>query len=216
MAMDREQSWWAIEQQRRAVAALLEELTPAEWETPSLCAGWRIRDVAAHIAMTTQPLSLWTIMREFARARGDYNVLVDTMAREHARRPTVELVAEIGDSAASRDLPMVTNYRNVLFDIMVHGQDISLPLGRPIPIPAEAAAAAATRAYSVGWPVWKRRRLAGMRLSATDIAWSVGQGRPVEGPIVALLLLITGRPVALEQLAGAGVAEIAARWDQRG
>ncbi|TLF76652.1 maleylpyruvate isomerase family mycothiol-dependent enzyme [Nocardia cyriacigeorgica] len=214
--MDREQSWWVIEQQRRAIAALLGELTPAEWDTPSLCAGWRIRDVAAHIAMTTQPLSLWTILREFARARSDYNVVVDTTAREHARRPTAELVAEIADTAASRELPMVTNYRNVLFDIMVHGQDISRPLGRPIAIPAEAAAAAAARAYSVGWPVWKRRRLDGFRLSATDTAWSVGQGRPIEGPIVALLLLITGRPAALEQLTGAGVAEIAARLAPRG
>ncbi|NEW25945.1 maleylpyruvate isomerase family mycothiol-dependent enzyme [Nocardia cyriacigeorgica] len=213
--MDREQSWQVIEQQRRAIAALLGELTPAEWDTPSLCAGWRIRDVAAHVAMTTQPLSLWAIMREFSRARGDYNALVDTMARAHARRPTAELVAEIGDTAACRDLPMVTNYRNVLFDVIVHGQDISLPLGRPIPVPVEAAAAAATRAYSVGWPVWKRRRLQGLRLSATDIAWSAGRGSPVEGPIVALLLVITGRPAALDQLAGAGVAEIAARWDQR-
>ncbi|NEW37445.1 maleylpyruvate isomerase family mycothiol-dependent enzyme [Nocardia cyriacigeorgica] len=209
--MDREQSWWAIEQQRRALAALLGELTDAEWDTPSLCSGWRVREVAAHIALAPQPIGLWSIVREFARARGDYNVLVDTITREHARRPTSELVAEITDHAASRHLPAVTNYRNILFDVMVHGQDISIPLGRPLPIPVEAAAAAATRAYSVGWPVWKRHRLDGFRLHATDTAWTAGEGAEVAGPITALLLLITGRPIALNQLTGPGVDDVAVR-----
>lgn len=212
--MDREQCWWAIEQQRRAVAAVLDEIGEDEWDTPSLCTGWRIREVAAHIAMTPQPLSLWTIAREFSRARGDYNVLVDTLARAHARRPTTQLVAEIRDTAASRRLPKVTNYRNVLFDIIVHGQDISIPLGRPVPVPKDAAAAAATRAYAVGRPVWRPRRLDGFRLRATDTAWAVGAGAEIAGPITALLLLITGRPIALDQLTGPGVDEAAVRLKQ--
>ncbi|MFE3442907.1 maleylpyruvate isomerase family mycothiol-dependent enzyme [Nocardia sp. NPDC059180] len=213
--MDREQSWWAIEQQRRAIAALLGELTAAEWDTPSLCTGWRVREVAAHIAMAPQRIPLWAIVREFARAHGDYNVLVDTITREHARRPTAELATDIADTAASRRLPIVTNYRNVLFDIIVHGQDISIPLGRPLTVPVDAAAAAATRAYAVGWPVWKRHRLDGFRLRATDTAWTAGEGAEVAGPITALLLLITGRPIALGQLTGLGVDDVAVRLEQR-
>ena len=104
-------------------------------------------------------------------------------------------------------LPVVTNYRNILFDILVHGQDIALPLGLRRDMPVEAARAGATRVWTMGWPFWAQRRLRGLRLTATDIAWTVGNGADVHGPIDALLLLLTGRSAALSRLAGHGVAD---------
>ncbi|MFE3103526.1 maleylpyruvate isomerase family mycothiol-dependent enzyme [Nocardia tengchongensis] len=207
--MDRENSWRIIEQQRRAIAGLLADLTPAEWETPSLCADWRVREVAAHIAVTPDPPSPADLLRTMVRARGDYNRMIDDLTVRHARRPTAELVRQIRDNAASRRLPKLTNYRNILFDTIVHGQDIAIPLGRIIEVDPRAAAAGADTAAASGWPVWDRHRLDGIRLSATDIDWTHGSGSEIRGPILALLLLVTGRTAALDRVAGEGIPRLA-------
>lgn len=209
--LDREASWRVIEQQRRAIADLLAELALAEWELPSLCARWRIRDVAAHIALTPQPPSLGTLFVAGLRARGNYNRLIDDLTVRAADRPPGELVSMIRTHASSRKLPGPTNYRNILFDTMVHGQDIAIPLGRSVELPPDAAATGATTAARCGWPVWNRHRLDGLALRATDIDWSFGDGAEVRGPIKALLLLVTGRPAGLERVTGEGVRALTAR-----
>jgi uncharacterized protein (TIGR03083 family) len=207
--MDRDESWRVIAWQRRELADLLDELSDAEWETPSLCAGWRVRDVAAHVALAPQAPSIWAITADAVRARGRFHRLNHDVAVRHAQRPVTDLVDELRRYADSRRLPIVTNYRNILFDTLVHAQDIALPLGRELPMPPEAAGAAATRVWTMGWPFWARRRLRAVRLVAIDVNWSVGTGPDVTGPIDALLLLLTGRTVALSRLTGAGLARVA-------
>jgi uncharacterized protein (TIGR03083 family) len=209
--MDSEESWRVIAGQRLALADLLEGLSAQEWERPSLCAGWRVRDVAGHVAMAPQVLGIRTMTVEMLRAGGRFHRLNHDLAVRHAQsRPTERLVAELREHATSRRLPPVTSYRNVLFDILVHGQDIALPLGRVHPMPLAAARAGAGRVWSMGWPFWARRRLRGVRLVATDVEWSAGAGTEVEGPIDALLLLLTGRvTAALPRLTGAGVPALA-------
>jgi uncharacterized protein (TIGR03083 family) len=191
--MDAEASWQAIAAQRRSLADLLESLSPEEWEAPSLCAGWRVRDVAAHVAMAPQVPSLASMLADGVRARGSFHRLNHDVAVRHAARPTAHLVAELREHADSRRLPVVTNYRNILFDVLVHVQDIAVPLGRRQPMPLDAARAGAERVWSMGWPFWARRRLRGVRLVATDVDWSVGTGTEVRRPIEGLLLLLTGR-----------------------
>lgn len=208
--MDQEQSWTVIAGQRRAVADLLAGITAAEWETPSLCAGWRVRDVAAHLAIAPQPPGPLTMAVEAVRAGGRFHRLNHDIAVRYAQRPTAELVRELREHASSRRLPVVTNYRNALFDNLVHAQDIAVPLGRTLPMPTEAAAAGATRVWTMGWPFWARRRFRGVRLTATDTDWSVGTGPEVSGPIEALLLLLTGRAAALPRLTGAGLSRLPA------
>lgn len=143
------------------------------------------------------------------RAGGRFHRLNHDVAVRHAQRPVADLVDELRRHADSRRLPIVTNYRNILFDVMVHAQDIALPLGRTLAMPPAAAAAAATRVWTMGWPFWARRRLRAVRLTATDVDWSVGAGPEVTGPIDALLLLLTGRTAALSGLTGPGLAHVA-------
>jgi hypothetical protein len=81
---------------------------------------------------------------------------------------------------------------------------MAVPLGRHREMPPEAAAVAAQRAYSMSWPFHVRKRLHGFRLAATDHTWSVGDGPVVEGPVQALLMLVTGRDVVLPELTGPG------------
>jgi uncharacterized protein (TIGR03083 family) len=192
---DVEQLWQAVAAQRLALAAELDRLTGDEWRTPSLCAGWTVRDVAAHL--TLQDLDLRTVLAEFARHPRGMNRVIRDSARRRAQRPTGELVAMIRSSAASRRHNVGVTPRETLVDALVHGQDITVPLGRPLPVPVDAAAAAASAVWGRGWPWHARRRFAGFRLRATDADWTAGEGTPLEGPIDAILLLLTGRPAAL-------------------
>ena len=210
--MDREQAWQAIERERRRIADLLDTIADHEWDTPSLCAGWRVRDVAAHVALAPQPPGVREMVTWAIRARGSFHRLNHDISVVHAdARSGAELVAELREHAASRRLPVFTGYRNILFDTLVHAQDIAIPLGRALPMPVDAACAGATRVWTMGWPFWARRRFRGFRLLATDVEWAVGGGdREVRGPVEALLLLLTGRVVALDRLAGSGVEVLAA------
>jgi hypothetical protein len=120
--MDRDQSWQIIAEQRLSLADLLDNLSDADWETPSLCAGWRVRDVAAHVAMAPQVPNLAAMIADGTRARGSFHRLNHDVAVRHAdSRPGEQIVAELRRHAYSRRLPVVTSYRNILFDILVHG-----------------------------------------------------------------------------------------------
>jgi uncharacterized protein (TIGR03083 family) len=208
--MDAEQKWAVIAEQRRALADLLADLPDDDWERASLCHEWRVKDVAAHLALTPQSPGALRILAMGLRAGGNFDRLNRDLARAHADRPAGRLVAELRDLADSRRKPAITTLDNLLFDTLVHVQDIAVPLGLPAPMPLEAARAGADRVWRMGWPFWARRRLRGLRLVATDVDWSAGEGAEVHGPVQDLLLLLTGRTgVALPRLGGPGTQRLA-------
>lgn len=112
-----------------------------------------------------------------------------------------------------RTAPGITSLEPLL-DVLVHGQDIAVPLGRPWTMPVDAAATAATRVWTYRWPLstafGARFRLRGLELVASDVEWSGGEGARVEGPIEALLLLLTGRTAGFDRLSGRGVGQLGA------
>jgi uncharacterized protein (TIGR03083 family) len=138
----------------------------------------------------------------------------DTARRHAAAASTGQLVGEIRAMAGSRRRVPGLSPLEPLLDVLVHGQDVAVPLGRPRTMPVDAAATAATRVATTGWPFSRafpeRARLRGLELVATDTDWSTGEGPRVEGPIQALLLLLTGRTAALERLSGEGAARLTA------
>ena len=213
--MDVEESWQVIERERRSLADLLETLTDDEWERPSLCVGWRVRDVAAHLTLAPQPPGPGSMLWQGIRARGSFHRLNHDAAVRHAQRPGADLVAELRAHARSRRLPLVTNYRNILFDVVVHGQDIAIPLGHPREIPADAATASATRVWTMGPPFWAKHRLRGFRFIATDTDWTAGTGTDIRGPIAGVLLVLTGRRAGVPLLSGPGRSELETRLLRR-
>ena len=212
MPMDDEARWGHIIRERQSLATLLAEIEPDAWEVPSLCERWRVRDVAAHVAMTPAgDPSTWQILSGVLRARGDLWEFGRRIAVEWAARPTGEIVDTLRDQAASRRRPVVTNDRNVLLDVVVHGQDIAIPLGVDRPVPTEAGLDAFRRVWAMGWPFHARRRLAGVTLVASDADLSVGSGPYVEGSLAALLLLATSRTGAARvRLHGPGLDHLPA------
>jgi uncharacterized protein (TIGR03083 family) len=206
--MDAETTWRVIEQERLSLAALLEGLTDDQWNSQSLCEGWRVRDAAAHVALAPQAPGPLAMVVEGVRAGGRFHKVNHDVSVRYAERPGADLVAELREHAASRRLPKVTNYRNILFDVLVHGQDIAIPLGIRRDMPLDAARAGIERVWTMGWPFGVNRLLRQFRFTATDVDWTAGDGPEVTGPVAALLLLLTGRPAALPRLSGPGVEEL--------
>ena len=207
--MDVADVWRVIDEERSSLADLLEELGDDEWEHASLCTGWRVRDVAAHLTLAHLGWGPATVA--LLRARGGFNRMIHDTAVRQAQLPVEELPLRLRAMVGSRrKAPGVTRLEPML-DIIVHGQDITVPLGRHRPVPPEAAATAAARAWSLNWPFRTRRRLQGLRLVATDASWSAGSGLPLHGPVADLLLLVTGRPVAAARFSGAGADVLRSR-----
>ena len=204
--MDRDQLWTTIDEERASLADLLSELSPAEWERPSLCAGWRVRDVAAHLTLAHAGAAF--AVPALVRARGSFDRMVHDTAVTAAAAPTDQLVAAIRGMVGSRRHAVGTTRVEPLIDVLVHGQDVAVPVGRPRPVPPAAAAVAATRVWSMGWPFWARRRLRGVRLVATDTDWHAGAGPDLCGTAGDLLLLMTGRRHVLARLSGPGGRQV--------
>ncbi len=211
--MDKDSGWRVINQERAALADLLERLTPEEWERPSLCEGWSVRDVAAHVIAAPE-LSVRQLVVAGWRARGNVNRAIHDEAERLARRPTEEIVADFRRLDWSRRPAPGLTYHEALLDILVHFQDIAIPLGRSHDMPLDAAACAADRARGrLGLMFGMKRKLAGYRLQATDTDWAAGKGALVRGPIAALLLLLTGRPALVSSLEGDGVPQLRQRLE---
>jgi len=210
--LDRDQAWRVIDAQRLKLASLLGQLSSGEWSRPSLCAGWTVRDVAAHL--TLQQLGLAGAAGMLARWRGSLDRTIhDAACRRAAAWPAGQIIATIHDAAGSRRHNVGVTYLETLTDILVHGQDIAVPVGRRHDMPPRAAAAAVSRVLSMRWPppLPAARKVAGFRLAATDVPWSAGEGPEVCGSISAILLVCTGRLSALPQLSGEGAPGLAAR-----
>lgn len=182
----------AVDTARTELADLLAGLDDAQWEQPSLCAGWRVREVAAHLALSgIGPL---TATLELVRSGFRFNAMIDRTARAHAAsRSTDQLVTELRGLVGQRRRPPGTSPVDPLNDLLVHTQDIARPLGIEIAMPAGAAAAAAALVWSRGFPFHGRDRVRDLEVVATDVDFRRGSGRPLEAPIAELLLMLTGR-----------------------
>jgi hypothetical protein len=131
------------------------------------------------------------------------------MARGTPPARTAELVADLRESADSRRKPAITTLDNLLFDVWSTCRTSRCRWASSARSPPAAAREGVERVWRMGWPFWAKRKLRGLRLEATDVDWTVGDGAVVRGPAQALLLLLTGRDAAaLPALAGPGVARL--------
>jgi uncharacterized protein (TIGR03083 family) len=143
--VDRDAILRAVEAERRDLADLLDRLAPADWDVESLCADWTVRDVVAHLTLVTR-LSKPAAVLGVLRARGDIHKMIGDAARRRAAEFTpAELVAQLRATAGSARRPLVAQPPDPLVDILVHGQDIARPLGRPTDAARACAAGAPAR-----------------------------------------------------------------------
>ena len=195
----------AIADERRRIADLVDALAPAQLDTPSLCGEWTVRHVAGHllaaVAAPSSALLALIVRSGFSLHRANARLAV-----RMAAQPPGDLAAALRAHADDPFRPPVVGYPGQLTDLQVHGQDMRRPLGLPGGLRPERLQASLnflTGGRAIGFT--PRRRLAGLRFEATDLDWSAGEGAVVVGPAEALMMAMTGRPVALADLDGPGV-----------
>jgi len=206
--MTEDDVWAALALARASFVDLVAELDPADWELPSLCAGWRVHEVAAHLTLAPTA-GRAALVRGLARAHGRFDRMMDLLTRQAATRPREQILADLRAAVGSHRLAPGTTSRVALVDALVHTQDVAVALGLDVPAPPVAAREAAERVWAVSFPFRARSRLGGFRLVASDVPWQRGGGPQVTGSMTVLLLLLTGRPAALARLDGLGVGRLA-------
>ena len=193
--------------ERADLAAFLATLTPQDWEAPSLCSKWSVKDVVAHV-ISYEELSTLGLLRRFAKGwivRAN-QVGVD----EYSALSPQQLLEFLRDHLEPRGLTAGFGGMIALVDGTVHHQDIRRSLHRPRTIPADRL----KRVLGLvpGNPrLGAGRRIRGLRLRATDVDWAHGHGPEVAGPGEALLMAMSGRPAALADLDGPGLPTLAQR-----
>lgn len=195
--------WAAVHRERHALVAELQDLSPTQWGTASLCPGWNVHDVVAHLVESAKCTRLG-FLRDMIAARFDFDRQnANGLAREKREDPrdTLAALSAAATNTATPPAPLPTR----LVEVFVHGEDIRRPLGLSRAYPAAHVATAL--AFQVKTAVGMgggRERAKGWRLTATDTPYATGEGAEVRGTAIALLLAVSGRPTAAGELSGAG------------
>lgn len=192
--------------ERTDLADLLATLRPEQWEAPSLCEGWRVRDVVAHV------MSFDTSLRRMVRRaiRGRILHTNQVGVDELAPLSSDGLLDQLRAHLKPEGLAALFGGRLALLDVTIHHQDIRRPLGLPREIPAERLRPVLDYSVrSLELPTWRIAR--GVHLITSDLDWSHGSGPEVSGPAEAMLMAITGRSCAVGELTGPGQPVVAAR-----
>jgi uncharacterized protein (TIGR03083 family) len=199
--------WPIVRAERRALIEDLERLDDAQWERPSLCDGWTVHDVVAHMIDTAMTTRLGFIIG-LGRARFDFdrqNARGIASIRGASPRETVERLRRVASRTSSPPAPMDTR----IVEEVVHGEDIRRAVGLYRAYPHEAVIRALRHQVRTSASFGGAKELvSGVRLAATDVDLSIGDGPEVSGLALALLLAISGRRVALDELDGPGVESL--------
>lgn len=198
--------WPTIAAERGALADDLAGLREAQWDTRSLCAEWTVRDVVAHMsatATTTPPKFILGL----AKAGFSFGKFVDSGIAAH-RGPdpaaTLSDFRDVQNSTASPPGPKMS----WLGEVVIHAADVRRPLGIPHTYPMAAVRQVIDFYKGSNALIGAKKRIGGLALQATDDDWRHGQGESVEGPLLSLLLAMTGRSAACDDLTGPGVATL--------
>ena len=194
----------AIADERRRTADLIDALSPAQLNVPSLCGDWTVKQVAGHLlaAIDVPPAALLPLILRSGLSLHRANARLAVLT---AARPAGAIAAGLRANAENPFKPPIVGHPGQLTDLQVHGQDIRRPLGLPHGLRLDRLRISLdflTGGHAVGFA--PKRRLAGLHFEATDLDWSWGSGPALRGPAEALMMAMTGRAVALGELDGPG------------
>lgn len=204
--------WPLVHAERRALIGFLETLDDADWDEPSWCVDWTVHDVLAHLVDTAK-INRRRFAARMVRARFDFD-RANAFGVEHERRvtgrQTLQAFRAVVDRTSTAPAPLDTR----LVEAIVHGEDIRRPLGAigsyPVAAIERALRLQARTSTSFGGG---KQLVAGLQLAPSDAEFSIGDGPPVTGPALALLLVASGRNRALTDLAGPGLPTLTDRMN---
>src|SRR4051812_19090521 len=190
--------WPVIHAERAALAHDLSGLSEEQWRTPSLCAEWSVHEALGHLTATAK-ITPPKFFRKLAAAGFSFNrFTAKEIAAETAGGPAITL-AEFERLTEATDAPPGP-IDAMLGEAIIHGEDIRRPLGIAHTYPSDAVVRTLDFFKKSNLLIGAKKRIAGLRLEATDVGWATGDGNLVQGPALSLLLAMTGRQAALDDL----------------
>lgn len=192
----------AVAAEFTALADLLTGIGDARWDTPSLCEGWRIREVAAHMTMAARysPDEFMGVLRE---CDFDFTRLSNQVAAKDAALPTSELVANLRSDVMRHWTPPNGGFHGALNHVVIHELDATVPLGAPRRVPEQTIRIVLDDLTRGGVHGHFGVDIVGRGLRATDLDWSYGSGPELRGTGEDLALALCGRTVPAGRLQGA-------------
>ncbi|MCE7082796.1 maleylpyruvate isomerase family mycothiol-dependent enzyme [Streptomyces sp. ST2-7A] len=202
--------WSVVHAERHALIQDLEDLTPQQWSVASLCDGWTVHDVLAHLIDTAKTTRIGFARRLIA-ARFDFdrdNAVGVVRERHGEPDRTLAAFRKVVEHTSTPPAPLATR----LVEAFAHGEDIRRPLGihRDYP-PSHVAKAIRYQAKTSESFGGGKERARGCRLVATDVDLQIGDGDEVHGTAIALLLALSGRPTDSTELSGPGIPALVRR-----
>jgi uncharacterized protein (TIGR03083 family) len=200
-----------IAAQRAELAEVLAGLPESGWDAASLCAGWRVREVVAHITMPFR-YGRGRFVLELAKSRGQFNEMADRLARRDAlAMSSADLAAAVRSNIGHPWKPPGGGFTGALSHDLIHSLDIMVPLGLGGPVPEERLRPVLPASLDDRSVRFFGVDLDGIELRASDMDWSLGSGMPLTGAASDLLLVLSGRMMSPGRLAG----EPAVRFTRR-
>ncbi len=199
-------AWIDVQQERQALLCLLETLTPIQWDSPSLCSEWRVRDVVGHMVSETT-MTIPKVVAGMFASGFRINRFIANDARQRGSLAVVVLLDDFRSAVPTRTHLRGLSSLSMLVDVIVHALDIRRPLNIERNVPE-------SRMVLVAADLWASRffpghkLFAGLRVEATDADWSAGDGPVIRGPVEELILAMSGRPGGLDGLDGECIASV--------
>jgi uncharacterized protein (TIGR03083 family) len=201
--------WPLIHAEREALIADLGTLTDDQWARQSLCANWTVRDVLGHMIATAK-MTPPKFLAALAGTGFRFNAMTAKGVAAEATAKPGDGLAVFGSHVKDTTHPPGP-VEAMLGEAVIHSADIRKPLGIAHEYPEEALNRVADFYRGSNLIVGAKKRIDGLTLRATDTGWSTGSGPEVTGPHLTLILAMTGRPAALGDLAGEGLATLRSR-----
>jgi uncharacterized protein (TIGR03083 family) len=201
--------WSLVHEQRDRVGDVLATLNDQEWLTQSLCDAWNVREVAAH-CIETQLMTPPVFISRFAGSGFQFHKMSAKNVARHAGESTAELLQEYRATAHCTTAPPGPKV-TWLGEAVIHGEDIARPTKRHIDVAPAALTMVADYVLKTTPLLHGKERGAGLKLRATDIEWSAGEGPEVSGPAASLIIALAGRKAGLDDLSGEGLETLRSR-----
>ena len=191
----------AVAAEFESLANLLADATQAQWDTWSLCEGWRVREVIAHMTMPAR-YTEEEFMAELQRCGFDFTLLSNEIAARDAGLPASDLVASLRSEVMRDWTPPGGGYHGALNHAVIHGLDATVPLGGPRLTPDSTIRVILDDLASGDVHARFGTNIEGRRLQATDLDWSYGSGTTLSGTAADLALAMCGRVAPADRLEG--------------